>query len=154
MVKSPLVFVAGHLRTAGAGVSMRASRACSEMGQTRSSRRASRGGTGADWLTSDSVGARWNFANSVLDADDGVLAVPQGAGDHTLAAEQQVDRALAALGRPWISRATRQALVEMADGFYADLVKSWQIKTRPPRADMLQRTLRHLILTGPDAHLH
>ena len=45
---------------------------------------------------------------------------------------------------------TRRALTDMATSYVANL-KSWE---RDDRADMLQRALRHLILSGPDAHLH
>jgi hypothetical protein len=35
------------------------------------------------------------------------------------------------------------------------MTKSWQQgKPKVQRADMLQRLLRNLILTGPDAHVH
>jgi uncharacterized protein (DUF1800 family) len=156
MVKSPLVYVAGHLRTTGAGITGDdLSWRLNLMGQMPFHPPSVAGWEwGPHWLTSDTVGARFSWANALLDADDGALPVPDGSGDHTLTAEQQVDRALEALGRPWISAASRGALVDMADGFYDDLVKPWQVKTRPQRADMLQRVLRHLILTGPDSHLH
>jgi hypothetical protein len=98
--------------------------------------------------------ARFMLANYLLDAETGPLAVPDGSGNDKLTPDQQVQRALDALGRPFVSAATRQALTDMAAGFFADLVKKWQIEERPERADMLQRILRHLILSGPDAHLH
>ena len=41
-----------------------------------------------------------------------------------------------------------------AGGFFADMTKPWQQgKPKQQRADMLQRLLRNLILSGPDAHL-
>ena len=156
MVKCPLVFVAGHLRTAGVGVSRGAyAWLLDQMGQQPFQPPSVAGWDwGPAWLTTDSVRARFTLGNYLLDAKRGPLAVPDGTGDYKLSADAQVDRALAALGSPWISAATRQTLTTMAAGFYADLTKSWQIKTKPQRADMLQRVLRQLILTGPDAHLH
>ena len=51
--------------------------------------------------------------------------------------------------------ARARVLADLAGGFFADLAKPWQQgKPRQARADMLQRALRHLILSGPDAHLH
>jgi hypothetical protein len=59
------------------------------------------------------------------------------------------------LGRPWISTGTRRALTDLAAGFFTDMVKPWQQgKPKRDRADMLQRLLRHLLISGPDAHLH
>jgi hypothetical protein len=159
MVKSPLVFVAGHLRTAGAGITDDSyAWRLNLMGQMPFHPPSVAGWEwGPRWLSSDAMSARFSLANALLDGDavpPAPLAVPDGSGDPTLEPAVQVDRALEALGRPWISPQTRQTLEDLASGFYADLTKSWQQKNKPQRADMLQRMLRHLILTGPDAHLH
>jgi len=97
---------------------------------------------------------RW--ANAMVSwTDKPPLEVPDGAGDPTLTPEQQVERALDGLGRPWISDATRRVLTDLAARYFADLVKPWQQgKPKQERADMLQRALRHLLISGPDAHLH
>ena len=102
------------------------------------------------------MAARVRFGNAMLAWNDHPpLEVPDGAGDPGLSPDAQLDRALDALGRPWISDATRRVLVDLAAGYFTDLVKPWQQgKPRQQRADMLQRSLRHLILSGPDAHLH
>jgi hypothetical protein len=156
MVKSPLVFVAGHLRTAGAGITDDSyTWRLNLMGQMPFHPPSVAGWEwGPRWLSSDAMSARFSLANALLDADGGPLAVGDGSGDPALSPADQVDRALAALGRPWISPQTRQTLEDMAAGYFADLVKPWQLKNKPQRADMLQRMLRHLILTGPDAQLH
>ncbi|MFL5843326.1 MAG: DUF1800 family protein [Solirubrobacteraceae bacterium] len=156
MVKAPLVYVAGTLRTNGKGVTLEAYRwLLSSMGQAPFQPPTVAGWEwGTRWLSTDTVRARFTLGNYLLDAENGPLAVPDGAGDPALSPAQQVDQALGALGRPWISGGTRQVLEDMAADYFTDLVKSWQIKIRPERADMLQRTLRHLILTGPDAQLH
>jgi uncharacterized protein (DUF1800 family) len=159
MVKAPVVLLAGHLRTAGAGITTDSyTWLLSLMGQQLFSPPSVAGWEwGPAWLTTNSVGARFTLANYLLRADadsPGPLPVPDGTGDPKLTAADQVDTALDALGRPWISASSRQTLVDLAAGFYADLVKPWEIKTKPQRADMLQRVLRHLVLTGPDAHLH
>jgi hypothetical protein len=42
----------------------------------------------------------------------------------------------------------------MARGYFDDLTERWEQKEKPQRAAMLQRSLRQLLLSGPDAHLH
>jgi uncharacterized protein (DUF1800 family) len=156
MVKAPMVYVAGHLRTAGAGINTDAyGWLLGQMGQLPFHPPSVAGWDwGPAWLSTNSVRARFSAVNHMLDAEKGVMAVADGSGDPALTPEEQVDRALAALGRPWVSAKARAVLVDMASGFFADLVKPWQIKSRPQRADMLQRVVRHLILSGPDSHLH
>ena len=61
-------------------------------------------------------------------------------------------RAWNAVGQPWVSDATRDALVQMAAGAFSDLRAT--DRRRQQRADMRERTLRHLLLSGPDAQLH
>jgi hypothetical protein len=158
LVKSPLVYVAGTLRLAGRGVTLGEYGWLLElMGQVPFQPPSVAGWDwGPAWLTSGTVKARVTFANTLLGwNDDPPLAVPQGTGDPAASAEQQVDAALDALGRPWLSAASRRVLADLAAGFFADMVKPWQQgKPKVDRADTLQRALRNLILTGPDAHLH
>ena len=156
MVKSPVVLVAGALRSTGRTVTDDSyAWRLGHMGQTPFRPPSVAGWEwGPSWLSSGTMSARWDFANHLLDAERGPLAVADGIGDFALTPAQQVDAALDAVGRPWISRATREVLEDLAGGFFSDLVKSWQLRQRPQRADMLQRVLRHLILCGPDAHLH
>ena len=158
MVKCPLVYVAGTLRTAGAGVTIEDySWLLDQMGQLPFDPPSVAGWDwGTAWLTSQTLHSGVRFANALLSWNDHPpLEVPDGSGDPALSADQQVDRALDALGRPWISDGTRRVLTDLAAGFFADLVKPWQQgQPKRDRADMLQRALRHLILSGPDAHLH
>ena len=156
MVKSPLVFVAGHLRTAGGRVDRQAwAWLLSEMGQQPFRPPSVAGWTwGPEWLTTNSMRTRFVAVNYLLDERDGSLPVRKGTGNPEASSRQAVDKALVALGDPWISSATRERLQSLAHGWYADMTKPWQEKQKPDRADMLQRALRHLILSGPDAHLH
>ena len=158
MVKCPLVYVAGTLRLAGLGVTIEDySWLLEQMGQFPFDPPSVAGWDwGPAWLTSQTMAARVRFGNAMLAWNDHPpLEVPDGAGDPGLSPDAQLDRALDALGRPWISDATRRVLVDLAAGYFTDLVKPWQQgKPRQQRADMLQRSLRHLILSGPDAHLH
>jgi uncharacterized protein (DUF1800 family) len=153
MVKCPLVYVAGTLRTAGIGVTIDDyGWLLQEMGQMPFDPPSVAGWDwGPAWLTSQTAQAGVTFANAVLAwGDHPPLEVPAGAGDISLSPDAQVDRALDALGRPWISDATRRVLSNLVVDFLANL-QPWERKQRP---DMLQRALRHLILSGPDAHLH
>ena len=69
--------------------------------------------------------------------------------------DQQLATALRATGEPWISSATRASLTGLAARFFDDLTEEWELgEPRQTRADHLQRVLRHLLLAGPDAHLH
>jgi len=156
MVKAPLVLLAGLLRTAGAGVDRSAwGWLLEQMGQMPFHPPSVAGWEwGPAWLSTSSMRARFVAVNYLLDAEDGTLAVRDGAGDPALSSDAAVDRALAALGRPWISGSTRAALGDLARGWFADMTHSWDEKHKPDRADMLQRALRHLILSGPDAQLH
>ena len=156
MVKSPLVLVAGHLRTGGAGVTRSAWGWLLElMGQMPFHPPSVAGWEwGPAWLSTNAMRSRFQVANYMLAEDKGPLAVRAGAGDQSDTPDRAVERALDALGRPWISAPTRAALTDLAAHYFDDLVKPWQLKSRPDRADMLQRALRHLLLSGPDAQLH
>src|SRR3954453_12271265 len=156
MVKSPLVFIAGHLRTSGAAINTGAyGWLLPEMGQMPFRPPAVAGWDwGPAWLSTNSIRARFRTVNYMLDADDGVLAVKDGTGDPAPSPGEQAHRALAALGHPWLAPASRAVLVDMASNFFSDLVKPWQVKPKPQRADMLQRVLPHLTPSAPDSPLH
>jgi hypothetical protein len=81
------------------------------------------------------------------------LKVPEDSGDPRLAAADQLRRASGATGGPWVSGRTRAALMSLAAGTYGDL-KADDDQGRRNRATLLQRSLRHLMLAGPDAQLH
>jgi uncharacterized protein (DUF1800 family) len=158
MVKAPMVLVAGHLRAAGRGVEQSAwSWLLGQMGQQPFAPPSVAGWDwGPAWLSTDTMRARFQAANYLLDDKHGALRVVKGAGHPKDTPSEAVDRALGALGRPWVSARTREALLALAGRWYDDLKpgKPWQVKQLPDRADMLQRALRHLVLSGPDAQLH
>jgi uncharacterized protein (DUF1800 family) len=157
MVKCPLVYVAGSLRLSGAAVLDSHAWQLELMGQMPFDPPSVAGWDwGPAWMTSQTIHAGVRFAGGLLGWDDEApLHVPSGSSDPDIAADQQVERALDALGRPWISDATRRVLTDLAADYFADLVKPWQQgKPRRDRADMLQSALRNLLLSGPDAHLH
>jgi uncharacterized protein (DUF1800 family) len=155
MVKCPVVYVAGHLRTTGSPVTSGAyTWLLNAMGQLPFRPPSVAGWDwGTPWLSTGAVRARFALGNHLLGSATAPLPVPAGTGDPALSPEAQLEAALAATGRPWISPATRATLTAMAAGFFSDL-KPRQRPQRAKRADMLQRVLRHLLLTGPDAQLH
>jgi uncharacterized protein (DUF1800 family) len=157
MVKCPLVYVAGTLRLAGTSVRDEHAWMLELMGQQPFDPPSVAGWDwGPAWMTSQTVHAGVRFAGGLLGWDDSApLHVASGGSDPDLPPDQQVDTALDALGRPWISGATRRVLTDLAAGYFADMTKPWQQgKPKRDRADMLQMALRGLVLSGPDAHLH
>jgi hypothetical protein len=64
-------------------------------------------------------------------------------------------KARAATGRPWISAATRAHLLDMATHYHDDIRPARRTQRQGlERAEMLQRVLRLLLISGPDAQLH
>jgi hypothetical protein len=154
MVKSPLVFLAGTLRTTGTGVERSSwTWLLDGMGQ-QPFRPPSVAGWdwGPAWLSTNTMKSRFQ-AVTYLFNDGGSLAVPDGSTPVDLSPDDAVTRAWKAVGEPWVSDATRAALVHMAAGAF-DGVRPSQATRRQQRADMRERAIRHLLLTGPDAHLH
>jgi hypothetical protein len=62
-----------------------------------------------------------------------------------------VARARSAVGRPWTSAATDAQLLKLAAKL---LTAGANERETQQRADMCQRALRQLLLTGPDAQVH
>jgi uncharacterized protein (DUF1800 family) len=153
MVKSPLVFLAGTLRTTGVGVERSSwTWLLDGMGQMPFSPPSVAGWeSGPAWLSTNTMKNRFQ-AVTYLFADGAPLSVADGQTPVDLSADDAVTRAWSAVGQPWISGSTRDALVQMAAGAYSDLRPT--DRRRQQRADMRERALRHLLLSGPDAHLH
>jgi uncharacterized protein (DUF1800 family) len=133
LVKSPLVYLAGSLRTGGRGVdTTRWVGLLASMGQLPFHPPSVAGWDGGlSWLNTNAMRARFVVGNELL--KDRVLPVE---GD----AAAQVAGARAALGLPPVSRRTGDVLRDLAG--------------RVEDPAMRQRALRHLLLTGPDAQLH
>jgi uncharacterized protein (DUF1800 family) len=158
MVKAPVVHVAGILRTTGTPVTTAAyGWLLEQMGQMPFHPPSVAGWDwGPAWLSTGTMRARVTLANVLVAWDHAPLRLRDDAGDPRLTAAEQVDAALAAVGRPWISAGARAVLTDLAARFFDDMTEPWQRQHRPraERATMLQRLLRHLLLSGPDAHLH
>jgi hypothetical protein len=156
MVKSPVVFLAGALRTNRLGIDRDSwVWLLDGMGQMPFRPPSVAGWDwGPAWMSTNTMKARFQ-AVTYLMVDDGPLAVKDGSTPLGLSPEDAVDRAWKAVGQPWIADATRRALIDMAGKAFSDLrplpkdAGRWQQRT-----DMRERALRHLILSGPDAHLH
>jgi uncharacterized protein (DUF1800 family) len=154
MVKAPLVYLAGTLRTLGAGVDRSSWTWLSDgMGQQPFNPPSVAGWEwGPAWLSTNTMKNRFQVI-TYLFRDGGPLEVADGSTPADLSPEAAVDRAWNAVGKPWVSDTTRAALVQMAGVAFSD-IRPNQATRRQQRADMRERALRHLLLSGPDAQLH
>ena len=149
MVKAPVVHVAGLLRTTGTPITTDAyGWLLAQMGQYPFQPPSVAGWDwGPAWLSTGSMRARVLLANMALAWGDTPLKVADSSAQLDWSAGEHVEAALDAMGRPWIGADTRAALLQLAGGFHDG-------RPRQEKADMLQRLLRHLLISGPDAHLH
>jgi uncharacterized protein (DUF1800 family) len=153
MVKAPLVFLAGSLRTTGRYVDTDSwAWLLEEMGQYPFHPPSVAGWDwGPAWISTNTTHARFTAITYLvqqgpLKVDDGTTPVGLSAADH-------IERALAATGRPFVSSAALDALTQLVPRFFEG-VKPTQDWLLQERSDMCQRVLRHLLLSGPDAQLH
>jgi uncharacterized protein (DUF1800 family) len=150
MVKPPVVLVAGALRTTGTPITIADyTYLLDQMGQVPFRPPSVAGWDGGNaWLSTNSMRARVSLANTLLVWGNTPLKVPKGAGHLAWNAQQHVRAAHDAVGRPFLSPGAHRVLTQLAAGF-----DDGQPANRD-RADMLQRLLRHLMISGPDAQLH
>jgi hypothetical protein len=154
MVKSPVVFLAGAIRSAGGGIQRESwTWLLDMMGQQLFQPPSVAGWDwGPAWLSTNTIHARFQ-AITYLSHEDGPLKVADGSVPINLPAAEAVARARADVGDPWTSPETDAALDRLASGFFADF-KPKQTWGWQDRSDQRQRVLRHLLLSGPDSHLH
>ncbi|MCW2954278.1 MAG: hypothetical protein JWQ48_3448 [Conexibacter sp.] len=152
MVKWPVVYVAGAMRasrtfvTAGYPTWLLAS-----MGQQLFHPPSVAGWDwGAAWLSSNSMKQRFTFGNHLI--ENGPAKVEKGSVKVTIGARGHYALAHAAVGSPQVSTHTREVLTHLAAGWFHDIPASWRAKAGW-RAESLQRTLRHLLLTCPESQL-
>ena len=147
MVKSPVVYVAGSLRTAGQGIDRDSWTWMLEaMGQYPFQPPSVAGWDwGAAWLSSNSMRVRFDFANYLLDTPR--VGVEDGSTPNSLSPKRALARARRAVGDPWTSKSTDRELTHIARRVLAD-------EDFDERGDMCQRVLRHLLISGPDAQVH
>ena len=151
MVKSPVVFLAGALRSLGVGVQRQSWIWLSDQMGQQLFRPPSVAGWdwGPAWLSTNTIKARFQVITYLM-TDKGPLHLPDKSTPIGKPAADAIESARAATGRPWTSPETDAALEKLATTMVADL-KSWE---RQHRADARERALRHLLMSGPDAQLH
>jgi uncharacterized protein (DUF1800 family) len=156
MVKSPVVFVAGALRSAGQGIDRESYAWLLEgMGQYPFRPPSVAGWEwGTAWLSSNSMRVRFDFANYLLDTPR--IAVKDGSTPAGLSPRRAVARARRAVGEPWTSGRTDAELQRVARRVLGEreLKRGEWRQPQQQRADMCQRVLRQLLLCGPDAQVH
>jgi uncharacterized protein (DUF1800 family) len=147
MVKSPVVFVAGALRTTGQGIERDSWTWLLEgMGQYPFRPPSVAGWEwGTSWLSSNSMHVRFDATNYLVDTPR--VRVKEGSTPVRLSPRQALARAKRATGEPWTSRRTDRELLRVADRLIGG-------ERDQQSADMCQRVLRHLLISGPDAQVH
>ena len=151
MVKSPCVLLAGMLRGTGAPVDRRTYvSALQSMGQRPFAPPSVAGwDQGPAWMSSGSMRTRFVTVNELL-RPGSVLAVADGSTPVGLSPDDAMGRAQAACGNPWASAATLAELRALA----AAIPLTGNTAARQRAADAGQRSLRHLLLSGPDNQVH
>jgi uncharacterized protein (DUF1800 family) len=156
MVKSPVVFLAGALRSAGQGIERdNWAWLLQSMGQ-KPFRPPSVAGWewGTAWLSTNSMRVRFDVANNLIDTPR--IRVEDNATPPGLSPAQALARARRSVGDPWLSKRAHRELLGMTRRLLSerDLPEG---EWRPPkqeRADTCQRALRQLLISGPDAQVH
>ena len=151
MVKCPVVYLAGGLRAAGRAIDTSDwAWILEQMGQYPFDPPSVAGWDwGPAWLSTNTMRARFTFATYMV--RDAPLDFKEESIPVSLTPAQQVARARSAVGEPWVSSEAATELQRMAGRFMRDL--EWEGEL-PRRADQAQRTLRHFLISGPDAQLH
>ncbi len=151
MVKSPVVYLVGALRACGEGITRDDwVHLLDGMGQLPFRPPSVAGWEwGTAWLSTNTMHVRFDTANVLLQDRRRVADGATPKGDTPRAA---VARARSAVGRPWTSRATDAQLLKLATKLLGAPARDDAERQR--QADMCQRILRQLLLTGPDAQVH
>jgi uncharacterized protein (DUF1800 family) len=140
MVKPPIVYVVGVMRSLGVGVvDDTASQYLDAMGQTPyNPPNVSGWEGGVSWLNTNTVLSRFSLAGDLMRG----AAAPQDQAGET--GRSAVTRALAAVANPWLANASLGVLYD-----YAGRASSSSSSDRIER----QRLLRSLALCGPDGQV-
>jgi uncharacterized protein (DUF1800 family) len=152
LVKCPVVYVVGAMRTSGTYVTHEyPTWLLGAMGQYPFAPPSVAGWDwGPAWMSSNSMRQRFAFANFLLAY--GRPQVKKGSVKATLAPAKAFELAHAAVGSPPTSGAIQRVLTHLAAGWFNDIPKSWRDQA-DWRAESLQRTLRHLLIAGPESQL-
>jgi uncharacterized protein (DUF1800 family) len=146
MVKWPAVLVAGQLRTMGAGIDIPDwPWLMASMGQSLFSPPSVAGWEwGTRWMSSNAMRARFGVANALV-RDGGPAEVTNGQVRRELTPDQHLALALRKVGSPRITATTRRELRR--------LIASYGRRPGLWERNQLQRSLRHLLISGPDNQL-
>jgi uncharacterized protein (DUF1800 family) len=150
MVKSPVVYLVGALRATGEGITRSDwVYLLDGMGQLPFRPPSVAGWEwGPAWLSTNTMHVRFDSANVLL---QGRRKIADGTAPVSDSPRAAVARARAAVGRPWTSAATDAQLIKLASRLLSGGANARETQQR---ADMCQRALRQLLLTGPDAQVH
>jgi uncharacterized protein (DUF1800 family) len=153
MVKPPVVYTAGLLRTMKRGIDIGAwSWLAEQAGQRLFYPPNVSGWDDSAWLDTSSWRGRFDTAvYAISGAGDwnGSIDPWKDAYSKTEDAETAVARAIDFLNNPTITGDTRTALVAFANGCLPAAMRSWE---QSPYRAMRQNALRQLIATAPDYH--
>jgi uncharacterized protein (DUF1800 family) len=157
MVKAPVVYVAGSMRQTGTYVTDDTPTWMMQgMGQELFNPPSVAGWDwGPAWMSSNSMRVRFDWANHLI--REGGMKVADDTGNPKLSAADAFDQAHAAAGRPWLSGSAQTKLLTLARAARRGLPagsEKWEVDQRVERATMVQRSLRHLMVSGPDGQLH
>jgi hypothetical protein len=153
LVKCPVVYVAGALRTTGSHIVERyPSWLLGTMGQYPFHPPTVAGWDwGPAWMSSNAMRQRFELGNYVVNF--GLPRMRRGSAPATLTPQEAYELAWRAVGEPQVSATTRRTLTHLAARFFDDLDPRWRDQA-DWRGEALQATLRHLLLVCPDSQLH
>jgi uncharacterized protein (DUF1800 family) len=160
MVKAPPVYIAGFLRSTGRQVDRDWSILMRDMGMKLFSPPSVAGWDwGPAWLSTKAMQARFQFASEMTKAAP--VAVKPGSASTRNDPVAAVAAARKVVGDPFTTRRTDKILRQTAAQWgepRRPKKPSKQTKRRAPltrtQAETLQISLRHLLISGPDAQLH
>jgi uncharacterized protein (DUF1800 family) len=152
LVKSPVVYVAGALRTTRSFIKQSyATWLLTTMGQQLFHPPSVAGWDwGAAWMSSNAMRQRFTLGNYVVAF--GRPRVRRGSAPATLTPQEAYALAWSAVGEPPVSAATRRTLTHLAAHFFDDLDPRWRDQA-DWRGEALQAALRHLLIVCPDSQL-
>jgi uncharacterized protein (DUF1800 family) len=153
LVKSPVVYLAGVLRTTRTPIASRyPTWLLQSMGQQLFRPPTVAGWEwGPGWMSSNAMRERFTLGNYVVAY--GAPRVRKGGYAAALTPAQAFAHAHRAVGEPQVSPRTRKALLRLAASWFDDIDRRWRDEA-DWRAESLQATLRHLLIVCPDSQLH